>query len=123
MEVCSFSPGESLRYPLHRRLGGPQIRSGRFGQYKTPCPGCHSNHDSSTFHPVAYFRGAQIPGAMSMERLNFVRWHLIFLGPQYGTSMMSPFWRLEFCGVPRFLENLCTLAIKEKGGRLGAVTD
>jgi hypothetical protein len=26
----------------------------------------------------------------------FVRWHLIFVGHQYGTCFVSPFWRLEF---------------------------
>jgi len=25
------------------------------------------------------------------ERLNFIRWHLTFLGPQYGTFCLSPF--------------------------------
>ena len=30
--------------------------------------------------------------------LNFVRWHLIFVGPQCGTCFMSSLWRLEFLG-------------------------
>jgi hypothetical protein len=29
-----FTPGESPRYPLNRRLGEPQNRSGRFGEEK-----------------------------------------------------------------------------------------
>jgi hypothetical protein len=41
-------------------------------------------------------RGAQIPGARSSWWPNFVRWHLTFVGPQYGTCFMSPFWHLEF---------------------------
>jgi hypothetical protein len=41
-------------------------------------------------------RGAQIPGAKSPWRLNFVRWSLIFAGSQYGTRFMSLFWRIEF---------------------------
>jgi hypothetical protein len=32
--VVSFTPGKSPRYPLDRRLGGPQIRSGRYGEVK-----------------------------------------------------------------------------------------
>ena len=42
-------------------------------------------------------RGAQILGARSPGWLNFVRWHLTFEGPRYGTYFVSPFWHLEFC--------------------------
>lgn len=38
------------------------------------------------------------------ERLNFIRWHLTFTGPQYATSCMSPF------GAFSIFENLCTPA-------------
>jgi len=31
--------GKSPRYPLDRRLGGPQSRSGRGGEVKNPYPG------------------------------------------------------------------------------------
>jgi hypothetical protein len=31
---CRFIPGESPRYPLDRRLSGPQSRSGRRGEEK-----------------------------------------------------------------------------------------
>ena len=31
-----FCPGKELRYPLNRRLGGPKIPSGRFGEDKNP---------------------------------------------------------------------------------------
>ena len=46
-------------------------------------------------------------------RLNSVRWCLIFVGLQYGTCFMSPFWRLESGGSSWiiFLENLCTPAL------------
>jgi hypothetical protein len=40
--------------------------------------------------------GAQISDARSPRQLNSVRWHLIFVGPQYLTCIMSPFWHLEF---------------------------
>ena len=68
----------------------------------------------------ASFRGAQILGAWSPGRLNFVRWRIItavlFLaykntGPQYGTYFLSPFLCLEFKVAPVFLENVWTSGI------------
>ena len=43
-------------------------------------------------------KGAQIQGARFPRQLNFVQWHLIFVGAQYGTCFTSPFWHLEFWG-------------------------
>jgi hypothetical protein len=43
-----------------------------------------------------YISGTQIPGAASSGRVNYVRWHIIFLSPQCGAYSMSHFWRLEF---------------------------
>jgi len=40
----------------------------------------------------------QILGTRSQWQLNCVQWHVIFVGPQYGTCFMSPFWCLEFWG-------------------------
>ena len=37
-------------------------------------------------------RGTQIPGASSPEPPNFVRWYLMFVGPQDGSCFMLPFW-------------------------------
>jgi hypothetical protein len=31
---CRFTPGKELRYTFYRRLGGPQSRSGRYGEVK-----------------------------------------------------------------------------------------
>ena len=42
--------------------------------------------------------GAQIPGAMTSRRLNFVLGRLIFMVNPYGTSLVSPFRYLEFRG-------------------------
>lgn len=36
-----------------------------------------------------------MPGA-SPRRVNCVRWRLMFVGPRYGTCVVSPSWRLEF---------------------------
>jgi hypothetical protein len=43
-----FTPGRETRYPLYRRLGGPQGRSGRLRKVSPP-PG----FDSRTVQPVA----------------------------------------------------------------------
>ena len=42
-----FTPGEGTRYPLYRRLGGPQARSVRVRKISTP------GFDPRTVHPVA----------------------------------------------------------------------
>lgn len=47
---------------------------------------------------IANGRGAQIKGAKSSGRQNFVRWYFIFVGSLYGTCFLSTFWRQEFCG-------------------------
>jgi len=45
---------------------------------------------------VDWTRDVQIPNARSHGWLNFVCWHIMFVVPQYGTSLVSPFWHLEF---------------------------
>jgi hypothetical protein len=51
---AALSPGKSKRYPLDRKLDGPQSRSGRRGEkkYLAPPPG-DSNSEPSAVHPVA----------------------------------------------------------------------
>jgi hypothetical protein len=44
-----FTPGKETRYPLYRRLGGPQGRSGRVREISLPPPGL----DPRTVQPVA----------------------------------------------------------------------
>jgi hypothetical protein len=52
--VVSFTPLSLYRwYPLGRRLGGPQSRSGRRGEEKIHDPYQDSNSDPSVVHPVA----------------------------------------------------------------------
>jgi hypothetical protein len=46
--------------------------------------------------PISYHietSGAQTPRSISLGRPNIVPWRLILVGPQCGTSYMSPFWR------------------------------
>jgi hypothetical protein len=57
--VVNFTPrplyprGKSPRYPLDRRLGGTQSRSGRFGEQNILWPCQDSNSDPSIVQPVA----------------------------------------------------------------------
>jgi len=41
-------------------------------------------------------QGCPIPGARTPGRPHFVRWYLIFLGYEYWTRCITPFWRLQF---------------------------
>jgi hypothetical protein len=56
--VVSFTPrplhpqGKSPLYPLHRRLGGPQSRSGQGGEEKNPSPRQESNSRIPIVQPV-----------------------------------------------------------------------
>jgi hypothetical protein len=43
-----------------------------------------------------YSRAAQVLGARWRGQLNILWWHLIFVGPWYGTCFRSPFCHLEF---------------------------
>jgi hypothetical protein len=52
-----FTPGKETRYPLYRRLGGPQVRSGRLRKISPP-PG----FDPRTVQPVAsHYTDCAIP--------------------------------------------------------------
>jgi hypothetical protein len=62
-----LTPGKETRYPLHRRLGGSQGRSGRVRKI-TPPPGI----DAQTVQPVASrYTGYAIPALWSDNPLNF----------------------------------------------------
>jgi hypothetical protein len=85
MWVVSFTPrplnsrGRSPRYPLDRRLGGPQSRSGRRGEEKILCP----NSNPSVFQPVASrCTGYAIPA------------HKVWVYPQYFFRPMNSPWSL-----------------------------
>ena len=37
-------------------------------------------------------------GQVAQANTFFLERRHVFVGPQYGTSFMSPLWRLQFCG-------------------------
>ena len=47
-------------------------------------------------------------GFTNPGRINFVSWHPIFVGAQYGTCFLSPFWRPEFLTRNLDLQDLWT---------------
>jgi len=81
--------------------------------------GCFAASVSSVVPPLRQYRRAQIPGARSSWRLNFIRWRLIFVGPQYETCLILPFWPAEFRGrfqiFGRFVHLCCRLYLNYTG--------
>ena len=69
-----FTPGKETRYPLYRRLGGPQGHSGRVRKI-SPSP----TFDSRTVNPVFLAVGVVPKGSvLSTETLRpFKRQHLL----------------------------------------------
>ena len=89
----------SLRYPLNWRLCWPQIRTDASVMRKPlKVPKIELIIPSRPIHRL-FTKGAQIPCTRSAWRLNFVRWHLVVMGPQYGTCFTSSFWCLKFWGI------------------------
>jgi len=61
------------------------------------CSSLLSSHGVTMFWKnLPQLTRTQIPVGRSLGGWKFASWHLIFVGPQYGTCFMSPFWRLEF---------------------------
>jgi hypothetical protein len=85
------------------------LRLGWYSDDKWPAVRLIQRRDQRPNFLIISSRGAQIPGARSPWRLNFVRWRLIFVCPQCGTCCLSPFWRLEFSGGPTYVENFSLL--------------
>jgi hypothetical protein len=51
--LVALLPGKSPRFPLDRRLGGPQNRSGLGGEREIPSPRRESNLGTPIVQPVA----------------------------------------------------------------------
>jgi hypothetical protein len=58
---AALPPGKSPRYPFYRRLGGPQSRSGRYGEV-------HIFYPTGTRTPASPARPA---GSQSLYRLSY----------------------------------------------------
>jgi hypothetical protein len=59
---------------------------------------------------ISLLRSAHVPCARSCIILNFILWCLRFVGLQWGTSFMAPFWHLDFDVAYKFFEN-CRLQL------------
>ena len=70
--------------------------------YAVNCPTDISSTHQKRMWPLSdYSRGPQIPGAKLPGPLNFIRWSLIFVGPQNGNCFAPRVlrWCLEFCKI------------------------
>jgi len=72
--VLAALPPEKTRYPLYRRLGGPQRRSGQVRKISPP-PG----FDARTVQPVASYRGSRTPELILMYISSFTGINTIVL--------------------------------------------
>jgi hypothetical protein len=69
--MCTWNSGKSPWYPLDRRLGGPQSRSGQYGEVKIldptgtrtpdfsvvqPIASCYTDYATATHTTVEYFK-------------------------------------------------------------------
>jgi hypothetical protein len=55
-----------------------------------------------------YIRVEQMLDTRSPKQVNFVWWHVLFVGPQYGCSSCHPSGTWNFEVAARHLVNLCT---------------
>jgi len=66
------------------------------------------------FHFSFYSSAAWILGVRSPWWLNLAWWHMMFVGPQFGCCIISPFWCLELWGSSNFgnyLHLCCTVSM------------
>jgi hypothetical protein len=101
--VVNFTPrplyprGKRPGYPLDRRLGGPQSRSGRFGEEKNSWPCRDSNPDPSVVHPVAspiIIEYTTKKKTLFTKPTRMAKWFAFLPYVQYGSSYKS--WPSEF---------------------------
>jgi len=102
----------------YQRFWVTRQRCRQYASQKSDLPmktnGVISKRDSNSVQ----CKGAIIPGARKPVRLNWVRRHLIFMGPQYSSRSWSPFWRLEIflfgsSITVKFVDNWCSIKAKQ----------
>ena len=111
--IPCFSDEVKLNYPKKSSLNAEQqslflqlmIKYAKKYPFPTPVDEKElQQYKVCVFHVYIYIcmctytliRVAQILGARLHGLPNFLWWHLILVGPQYGTCFRWPFWRLEF---------------------------
>jgi hypothetical protein len=77
------------RYPLYRRLGGPQSRSGHRGYRKILCPRRGSNLDRPVVQPVARHYTAWATGLISVNEVYKVAWEVCVLHQDTSPTLVS----------------------------------
>ena len=109
--LAALPPGKT-RYPLYRRLGGPQGRSGRVRKFSPP-----SGFDPRTVQPVAsrYIDWA-IAASCSMRAVAIYSWHLVVLLWLRGIFVCFPLKRTtnlqilkqrHTCVLPKEMQGFC----------------
>ena len=92
-----FTPGKDTRYPLYRRPGGPQGRSGRVRKIP-PLPGL----DTLTFQPVASRYTDYAILAHFYQTLNFMIVSTRALNPSLNTHSLHLLTFRDITDIPRF---------------------
>ena len=94
-----FTPGKEIQYPLYRKLGGPQCRSGRVRKISLA-----SGFYPRTFQPIVCFC---IDWALQAHRLQHDRWQIdwwdtgTFLQPAVLVILWREFTNFKFRGHKR----------------------
>jgi hypothetical protein len=101
------SQGKSPQYPLDRRLGGPQSRSGRSGEEKNSQPRWESKPRNPIFQPVVSAIPTELSQLLDLgwaEKLLLALWKVklsLFLTKHHA---MKTYWGSESI-VPRITHN------------------
>ena len=105
--LAALPPG-TTRYPLYRRLGGPQGRSGRVRKI-SPVLG----FDPRTVQPIA---SRYTDWATPVP--NFVLWHPLCMCPQYGSITLLALrimrWIVEFVYCVPLIQTVCCGSLHTK---------
>jgi hypothetical protein len=71
--VALYPRGKDPRYPLYRRLGGPQSRSGHRGYRKNLCPCRGSNPDHRSSSPYSDTILPELPRLLNYVQITFLK--------------------------------------------------